>query len=350
MARETSKTRGEMIEELHTLKESIARDEEREEIFKLFNWPDDGHRGAEQSSVPESPACSSCSCGNEPDSSSHVQSGNGSESRLVQAMSRLAGLSSLTPMDEVFMMVAKEARELLDAESALVSVCDPLDGTFVYKAVAGSKAMVCLGERMSLGDATVSGWILRQNNYFCSENIPSDMRVDRERRELLGIKTAIGAPLLQGNEVHGAVALINRTDGGRYTRKEARDILIPFSLFAGAILEKASCAQYSESLLDSTPFPIFELGRDQEVLRMNRAALKTFDGDSVGTVPGNLATSQWEAGYRAAMERSRTSRTTLPIGADSDEIESVFVPFSWNREGNVRSVMAFLVGLADSPT
>ena len=370
MDREKEKTRAELIEELQALGESIARQEENEDIFRLFRLPRSGRGrtgvlwGAQKEYLQileesgqatccdgegdeeKGGGCSSPDCRCEHQFLSGTQRVNGNASRHVPAMARLARISSRTSMEEIFLAVAKEARDLFNAESALISVFDRVDGTFLYKAVAGSKAMVCLGERMSLGEATVSGWILRQNSYFCSENISSDLRVDRERRELLGIETAIGAPLLKDGEVFGAVALINRTDGKRYSRKEAREILIPYSLFAGMVLERANAKQYSESIFDSAPFPIFEMGRDHEVLSINRLAEQTFGASSRHAIPDDLATDQWESSFQTALEESRTITAELAVGSDSQTIESFFVPFSWNRDGRVRSVMAYLVGLA----
>jgi diguanylate cyclase (GGDEF)-like protein len=86
----------------------------------------------------------------------------------------------------------------------------------------------------------VAGWIVERGLPLIVEDVSADRRFSKRIDRLTGFETKsiIGVPLMTDRKVFGAIELINKLEGGKFTSLELR-ILTAVADFAAIALEKA---------------------------------------------------------------------------------------------------------------
>lgn len=138
----------------------------------------------------------------------------------------------------LYMRIVMQACDLMQTESALLAMVDDFNGHFTYRAASGMRALSCLGRKQLVEETSICGWVIRQNTFFMSNDVRTDLRGGNEFREILKARTAAAAPLIVDGAVRGALAVADRKDGGGFRRDDIREILVPFAREASLLIKE----------------------------------------------------------------------------------------------------------------
>lgn len=156
----------------------------------------------------------------------------GELSRLVSTQSAIA--TAGTDLDAVLVAVAREALALTTAEAAVVELPDGLD--MVYRATAGT-ADAHLGMRIPL-EGSISGHALRERRVLTCRDSETDGRVDRNASRLVGARSMVVVPLLDGDHAAGVLKVYSaRVDA--FTPVDASLLEMLAGMVAAALVRAA---------------------------------------------------------------------------------------------------------------
>ncbi len=107
-------------------------------------------------------------------------------------------------------VVAKGVLDLLSADLAMLSMIDSPGGYFTYRAAAGDKAHMVLGNTMPLQNGGICGWVAEHGDSLLVPNLSDDPRALQELTERLDVNTAVVSPLLSGDSIIGCLSAFRK--------------------------------------------------------------------------------------------------------------------------------------------
>lgn len=146
-------------------------------------------------------------------------------------------LQSEIDLDLVLREILRKANEFVPAESGSILLDDPLrkysdrdrnELVFIATFGAGSEGLV--GQRLSAGDG-IAGRVYQTGTPYLSEDVKKDSYFfDQFDRQLnFESQSIVAVPIYIGKNVCGVLELINRRDGGPFSRRD----MILLEIFAG---------------------------------------------------------------------------------------------------------------------
>jgi GAF domain-containing protein len=124
------------------------------------------------------------------------------------------------PDSNTLLEIARQAQNLTGAETAVVALAEN-DGEFIYYADAvGKHADWIRGRRGASAGSGLCGVAFQGYSPVLVCNTAGDSRVRQDHAELLGITSALGAPLRFQNRLLGAVLLFNKNDGSEFDSQD----------------------------------------------------------------------------------------------------------------------------------
>jgi hypothetical protein len=258
MDSEISKTRAEILNELSSVGKRPSRDQDLAALLKLLNIPLDKSdiqkviRRAEReyflicsratarqarAKTSEEPEA----CGDRMTSLPEAEAAGTSEilpgsARVEEILARLDQAGDGDSPEGVLMRIVVEAGKLMGAETAILALLDKDGGTYTCHAAAGPSALDCLGMTVPVAETSVCGWVIRQNIHFTTADAATDMRCGPFFRRIVKAGGVAAAPLIDSNAVIGVVAVANRRGGATFTKRETREVLLPFVESAARLL------------------------------------------------------------------------------------------------------------------
>ncbi len=152
--------------------------------------------------------------------------------RLDREVQRI--LQPVDSLEDFHVRVCAGVQVLVEAHLAAVAVVAGDGAAFVYQAVAGEGAERLRGQRTAAGDTTLCGWVVRHNRVLRVDDLDHDPRVERDLAEVLGLSSAVLAPVRAGEGVVAALAAFRRH--GRFDEQDMQ-ILHLYAQRVSAALE-----------------------------------------------------------------------------------------------------------------
>lgn len=121
--------------------------------------------------------------------------------------------------------IAEQVQELLQTETAVVSLAESFGERVYYAAAVGKYADMIVGKR---GDAATSGLCGTAFQGSCPvlvEETKGDLRVRQDYVDAWGIKTALATPLFFQGQLWGALMALNRLDGKPFNETDQQKLV-----------------------------------------------------------------------------------------------------------------------------
>ena len=138
-------------------------------------------------------------------------------------------IGSQLHLDKVFEIIAKRARELINAETTLIPILNKDCTEYTYRAGAGTNVEEIIGESLPL-DFGVCGWVWRHRRAWWRGMLNELSDEERNRWENEA-GTLIMVPLIGRESFLGGIAGMNKVDGGEFTENDFHIL----ELFAGQV-------------------------------------------------------------------------------------------------------------------
>ena len=142
----------------------------------------------------------------------------------------LEGLST----DEVLRLVARSARELAGASTAIVNTPDPSQGSMMLRVAAGSQAEALEGMTFSV-EESFAGDVMRTGAPLLIDDVGMDGRMNQPVVRIGGMGPALFVPLAVGDHTFGTL-VVARKAGGRCFRDDDVLLLQTFAAEAAVAL------------------------------------------------------------------------------------------------------------------
>ena len=125
--------------------------------------------------------------------------------------------------ENTLLAIVNEVQGLTGAETAVVALAEK-DGEFIHYADAvGKHAAWIRGRRGASAGSGICGVTFQGYSPVLVCDTKGDDRVRQDHAELLGITSALGAPLYYQDRLLGALLLFNKADGSPFdTQDEAK--------------------------------------------------------------------------------------------------------------------------------
>lgn len=204
--------------------------------------------------------------------------------RRAQAMHALAetsqAINSTLKLEMVLHLVAKNARELLNVETAAIALVN--EKSLTFREAVGRMAERLKGLQLELGDG-IAGWVAVNNESVLTTDVPRDPRFRRGMDQQTGLLTLAGAavPVRVQNKVIGVIEVMNPPDG-RFAPDTLSLLESLAALAATAIVHaqqveelQAAESRFS-SLFEDNIDPIIITDLDGNVSDANRKAVEVF--------------------------------------------------------------------------
>ena len=162
-----------------------------------------------------------------------------------------ATISQVLNLDEVLNLIARQAVELLEVETAAIPLINEDGIHMTYTAVYGRLAETLSGRVKLLSDDGFCTWVLRHKQEFYSDDLATDKRriENEETRKRLGVRTVISTPMFFKGEIIGAITAVNRLDGSLFTRADLEERLRPLANQAAIAIQNARLFEQTEASL-----------------------------------------------------------------------------------------------------
>lgn len=204
--------------------------------------------------------------------------------RRAKAMHALAetsqAINSTLKLELVLHLVAKNARDLLNVETAAIALVG--EKSLVFREAVGRMAERLKGLELELG-AGIAGWVAQNNESVLTTDVPRDARFRRGMDQQTGLFTLAGAavPVRVQNKVIGVIEVMNPPEG-RFAPDTMSLLESLAALAATAIVHaqqveelQAAESRFS-SLFEDNIDPIIITDLDGLVSDANRKAVEVF--------------------------------------------------------------------------
>jgi diguanylate cyclase (GGDEF)-like protein len=224
------------------------------------------------------------------------QGGNADDSRLLEALrERQALLERLSrlqraivdrrPLHEILEDVVEGAHDLVDTDAAALRLRDPADPdlTTVVASIGGSDELLSQHRRMP-ADEGLGGRAMRERRLVVADAVSgadsSELELDLAASDL---RAAAAAPLYEGGEIAGSLALGSREPGREFGARE-QQLLLAFAEHASLALGHAQAVEeaLTEAFHDSLT------GIPNRALFLDRLSVAVARAGRTGTPVGVL--------------------------------------------------------------
>lgn len=180
--------------------------------------------------------------------------------------------NSTLELDELLPVIAEKIRDILGAEACNLWLVDAEAGDLYAVEQAGDDATLGEGARCPMGNG-VLGQAAQTGQARLVENAAEEeLLAERLKRSAeFQIESLMCAPLLKGQEVVGAVEVVNKADGGSFTEEDL--------FFLSSISEQAAIAIHNAHLLEAER----KVSILDALLNISREITSTLDLDHVLT-------------------------------------------------------------------
>jgi signal transduction histidine kinase len=145
----------------------------------------------------------------------HALEAASARNRELDRLRRLAAsLLSGRPLEDLLREVAESARELLEAEAAVVTLTVE-EGRFLRIAAASGPLEPTIGQLLPV-ERSLVGWVVLNGEPLLSDDMEADPRSYRPEGMPLSLRTAAIVPLRSAGMAVGTVSAHNRRDGRRF--------------------------------------------------------------------------------------------------------------------------------------
>jgi signal transduction histidine kinase len=145
----------------------------------------------------------------------HSLAASAARNRELERLRRLAAsLLAGRGLDEILIEVTQAAADLLESESALVTLLVE-EGRFLRIAAGSGPLAPVIGQLLPV-DHSLSGWVALNDEPLLSENMDTDARSFRPEGTPSSLRTAAIVPLRSAGMVIGTMSVHNRRDGRPY--------------------------------------------------------------------------------------------------------------------------------------
>ncbi len=127
-------------------------------------------------------------------------------------------LEQQNDFQEVLRLVTHKAANLMEAETVLIMMINPLTRETVktiYKEDKGAE-----NKRYSFMHTYLSGWVINNHKAFFSGDIHTDSRFNQDVLKDLPLKSVMCAPLTAEGMITGSLLIINKHDRGAFTKDD----------------------------------------------------------------------------------------------------------------------------------
>lgn len=162
-------------------------------------------------------------------------------------------------------LVARMARELIDAETVLIPMIDEGRTAYTYAAAVGEHAEEVLGSRHGL-DIGMCGWVLTHERALLFGQ-PEEWWLDSKTRWEEGMTSALLVPLFAGPRISGGLSALGKKGGGSFTQHDLEMLTLLANQVSSAI-ENARLVRQANQLVETLEQRVSE--RTAEMTALNK--------------------------------------------------------------------------------
>ncbi len=116
-------------------------------------------------------------------------------------------IASADDIDKFHENISKAAREIGNANMALVPLMEKSGEYYTFVAASGHKSQRLIGTRLPVGDGCLCGWSMQNRQNVRIDDVNKDSRSRRQLTNQYDVKTAYITPIYLNNEVYGAITV-----------------------------------------------------------------------------------------------------------------------------------------------
>ncbi len=186
-------------------------------------------------------------------------------------------LSNVTDLDRVLQLVADRTAELTDATGAVIELV--VEDELVYRAASGVAAKH-LGFHVPI-EGSLSGEVIKTRTVLRCDDCKTDSRVDQEACRIIGVRSMIIAPLIEGDRAVGVLNSMSEDVNG-FDDLDAYVIQLLAGMTSAALLQAHAFQERRESeeryrlLFEQNVTGVFRSTRDGHILDCNEALVSYF--------------------------------------------------------------------------
>lgn len=239
--------------------------------------------------------------------------------------------TSTLELEELLPVIAEKIRDIMQAQACNLWLADAEQGDLYAVQQAGEDPTLGEDARCAMG-GEVAGKAAQSGQQVLIENAAEEISLARRREsetEEFQIESMMCVPLLDEEEVIGAVEVVNKLEGGAFAEKDL--------FFLGSICEQAAVAIHNANLLKAER----KLNVLDALLSISREITSTLDLDHV------LTTVVHQASNVVPFDRCAIGlfdRDRFLLGAVSGETE---VPKT-REMGQLRDILEWVAGREDA--
>lgn len=170
-------------------------------------------------------------------------------SRKLQVLGDIVSTAnSVLEPRHVLNVIMSQIQELIPSEAWSILLVDEETGDLTFEMALGEKGADLTTTRIKIGEG-VAGWVAQTGEATIVNDVRRDRRFQHRFDELTTFQTRaiLCAPLTSRGRTIGVVEIINRTQGGRFTRKDM-NLLLTMVGPAAIALENAILFQKTQRL------------------------------------------------------------------------------------------------------
>ena len=158
-------------------------------------------------------------------------------------------LAAASARRELLTSIVETARAIFIAEASSVAIADDEAEELVFEAVAGRGDADLVGQRFPLGQG-IAGSVMMTGEPLILDDVSRDPRFARDLAEGTGYvpNRLMVAPLIHGEDVLGALSVLDRGETGRSSLQEMR-LLSQFARQAAIAIELTAVAGRARTLV-----------------------------------------------------------------------------------------------------
>ena len=200
-------------------------------------------------------------------------------SAVVKAQQEI--LTSITDLEQVLQLIVKRSAELTGGTGSVIELVD--GDELVYRAASGTAAKH-VGLYLPI-EGSLSGKVVRDQLILRCDDAETDDRVDREACRMIGLRSMVIAPLIQGKETIGVLKTLSDqpsafNDLDAYITQLLAGMASAALLQARAFQESRSSEERYRLLFEQNVAGVFRSTRDGRILDCNDALVRSFGYDS----------------------------------------------------------------------
>ena len=110
-------------------------------------------------------------------------------------------------IDKFHENISTAARNIANANMALIPLIDESGEYYTFAAASGHKSERLIGTRMPIGDGCLCGWAMQNRQNVRIDDVSKDSRARRQLANQYDVKTVYVTPIYLNNDVYGAISV-----------------------------------------------------------------------------------------------------------------------------------------------